>query len=286
MRTQSITLATSIITLGISVILLFGCKKVADPNAENSVQIVFLHHSTGMNIWKGNADESSKINSFFWETNAIPMWFNEYNEANKTNYLIEQKYFPKGNPYPWNNYPYDYYFIWVENAGSEPYMEEPTLELLTPEYDIIIFKHCFPVSNILEGDSIGNLKDSKKTLSNYKVQYNALKQKINQFPETKFLLWTGAAQVESQNSLENAARAREFFDWVKSEWDEEEDNIFLWDFYELETEGELFLKPEYAIGPDDSHPNTNFANTAAQLFCKRLVDVIENNGKQTSLTGE
>ena len=32
--------------------------------------------------------------------------------------------FPKPNPYGWNNYPYDYYNIWVKNAGEELYMEE------------------------------------------------------------------------------------------------------------------------------------------------------------------
>jgi hypothetical protein len=286
MKPQSLKFTFIIIVLGFPIIFLFGCKKGADPNAENAVNIIFLHHSTGMNIWKGNADESSKLNSLFWETNAVPMWFNEYNEAHNTNYIIEQRNFPKGKPYSWDNYPYDYYTIWVKNAGTEPYMEEPTLEILSKDYEVVVFKHCFPVSNILEGDSIGNVEDSKKTLSNYKAQYAALKSKIKQFPKTKFLLWTGAAQVESQNSIENAERAREFFHWVKNEWDTEGDNIFIWDFYELETEGGLFLKSEYAAGPDDSHPNANFSNQAAQLFCNRLVDVIENNGSQTSLTGE
>ena len=46
------------------------------------------------------------------------------------------------------NDPYDYYNIWVKNAGNEPYKGEPTLEILTSKYDVIIFKHCFPSSNV------------------------------------------------------------------------------------------------------------------------------------------
>ena len=63
------------------------------------------------------------------------------------------------------------------------------------------------------------------------------------------------------------------------------DNIFLWDFYELETEGGLYLKPEYATSPTNSHPNKDFAQKVAPYFCQRIVDVIENDGTKTTLTG-
>ena len=56
-------------------------------------------------------------------------------QADISKYFIEEKIFPKAEPYGWNNYPYDYYNIWVKNAGEQPFMEEPTLEILTKEYD-------------------------------------------------------------------------------------------------------------------------------------------------------
>lgn len=263
------------ITLGFTVLIFAECNKGADPNAENAVKIIFLHHSTGMTVWKGDAATSGKLKNLFSETNAVPKWFDEYNLSNNTNYIISERSFPKGKPYGWNNYPYDYYNIWVKHGGGEAYMEEETLEILTENYDLIIFKHCFPVSNIVDGDSIGDINSDEKTMANYKLQYAALKEKIYQFPDTKFIVWTGAAQVESQNSIENARRAREFFNWVKDEWDGTNDNIYLWDFFELETEGGLFLIPEYAASVDDSHPNAAFANSVAPLFCERIVDVIK-----------
>ena len=55
------------------------------------------------------------------------------------------------------------------------------------------------------------------------------------------------------------------------------------DFDTLETEGGLYLLPEYSAG--DSHPNDTFAQQVAPLFGQRLVNVIEGRGDSTSLTG-
>ena len=81
---------------------------------------------------------------------------------------------------------------------------------------------------------------------------------MRSFPDTKFIVWTGAALTEATTTPDEAQRTREFFDWVKAEWDEPGDNIFLWDFYELETEGGPYLKPEYASAPDNPHPTPEF----------------------------
>ena len=89
---------------------------------------------------------------------------------------IEEMAFPKASPYGWHNYPYDYYNIWVKNAGNEPFMEEPTLEILTKQYQVVIFKHCFPVSNIQPDQDSADINSDFKSLSNYKLQYLALKR--------------------------------------------------------------------------------------------------------------
>ena len=187
--------------------------------------------------------------------------------------------------YGWDNYPYDYYNIWVKHGNKRSYKFEPTLKTLTPLWNVIIFKHCFPVSAIVE-DNDADINSPVKTLANYKLQYNALKKKLHEYPDTKFILWTGAALTEKANTPARAERAREFFTWVKNEWDEPGDNIYLWDFYELETEGGLYLKGEYAASLTDSHPNKKFSAQVAPLFCQRVVDVIKNDGAKTNLKGE
>lgn len=264
-----------------------GKKTVSDDSDKMKTNILFLHHSTGENIWYGNrSTPRSVIRKTVYKESAVSWWFRQYNKTNGTDYTIVEQKFPKREPYGWNNYPYDYYNIWVKNAGSQPYMTEPTLEMLTRDYNVIIWKHCYPVGNILEDTGNPDIDSSEKRIENYKLQYQALKDKMREFPQTKFIVWTGAALVKSWTTEEQAKRTRLFFDWVKSEWDEPDDNIFLWDFYELETEGGLYLRENNAAKPNNPHPGNKFSGRASLLFCNRIVDVMENDGRGTTLIGE
>ncbi len=274
-----------------STILLYQCNNAQinyDQKADNmpegnyNYHIILLHHSTGGNVWNGNlpiADDSKTLST-------VPGWFTDYNSKNGTAFHIEEKVFPKAEPYGWNNYPYDYYNIWVKNGGDELYMEEPTIEMLSKEYDMVIFKHCFPVSYIEEDSGTPDIDSPEKRIENYKVQYEALKTKMQEFPDTKFIVWTGAALVKNQTTEAHAKRAKTFFDWVRNEWDSADDNIYLWDLYELETEGDLYVQNKNARSSGDSHLGADFAGRAAILFSQRIVDIIETNGEKTSLTGE
>ena len=164
-------------------------------------------------------------------------------------------------------------------------MEEPTLEMLTREYNVIIWKHCFPVSNVKKDEGNPDIDSDEKTVQNYKLQYEALKKKMHEFPNTLFIVWTGAAQVEEKTDAERAERARSFFTWVTENWDEPGDNIYIWDFRQLETGGNLFLERKNAVSASIRIPTGRFSGRAAKLFCQRIVDVIENKGTKTDLTG-
>src|ERR1035437_2047201 len=97
-------------------------------NIEDEIRIAFLHHSTGQNIWNGNRSTPfSKIvrkiknKIFFFILNKkpdLPKLFQRYNKDFNSNYIINEFTFPKSAPYVWHNYPYDYYNIWVKNAGD------------------------------------------------------------------------------------------------------------------------------------------------------------------------
>lgn len=279
----------------ILIVLVVSLNSCKEKEKTSDMNILYIHHSTGGVIWQGEKASiitraARKVSTRFADALGgqakLPALFEKYNKDNGKNYLITETAFPKAAPYGWHNYPYDYYDIWVKHAGNEPYMEEPTLEILTKQYQVISFKHCYPVSNIKADQDSSSIDSDYKSLANYKLQYNALRDKMHEFPNTKFILWTGAVRVKSALSEDEALRAREFFTWVKEEWDLPEDNIFIWDFYELETEGGLYLKDEYATSDTDSHPNTVFASKAVGLVFNRIVDVIENNGTRTNLKGE
>lgn len=269
-------LCIKFLILGWLLFLLFSQIHPSNGNLMNAsafaqeINILFLHHSTGQVIWEGG----------------VPDLIDQYNHKNGTSYFIEAQEFPKDYPYGWSNYPYDYWNIWVEHAGEEPFMEEPTLEILTQDYQMIIWKHCFPVSDIEENSGEADVSSDVKSIENYQLQYLALKEKMHEFPETLFLVWTGAAQVKGATTKGNAQRAQKFFEWVKKEWDQPGDNIYIWDFFQLETEGGIYLKNQYAASSDDSHPNYEFAERVAPMLVQRIVDVIEGRGDEGSLTGE
>lgn len=279
---------------GILILLAFSINSCKEKENKSDMNIIFLHHSTGDIIWHGKklsiftraVRKASKDLANLIAKAELPSLFDKYNKETGRNYFIKEMIFPKAVPYGWHNYPYDYYDIWVKHAGNQPYMEEPTLEMLTKNYQVIVFKHCFPVSNIQPDKDSADINSDYKSLANYKLQYTALKDKLREFPDTKFILWTGPALVKSANSEESAVRAREFFTWVKEKWDQPDDNIYLWDFYELETEGGLYLKEEYAASETDSHPNYEFARRVTTLIFNRIIDVIENGGTKTNLKGE
>ncbi|WP_430934277.1 hypothetical protein [Saccharicrinis sp. 156] len=287
MKTNLLLLLVFILFLPI-----MSCKQEAE---KPDIKILFLHHSTGNYIWHGQPPSllrrvirkiSPSIDDKLSKKALLPSYFKSYNKNHKRNYSISEMDFPKASPYGWNNNPFDYYNIWVKNAGDKPFKKEPTLEILTKDYQVITFKHCFPVTNIREDLDSADINSSARTIANYKLQYLALRDKLHTFPKNKFILFTGAVQVESNLPEDQARRARKFFEWVRNEWDLENDNIYLWDLYSLETEGGLYLKEEYAVSKNDSHPNKEFSTRASKLLFNRIIDVIENNGETTALTGE
>jgi hypothetical protein len=273
-------------------IMIISCNQ--EENISN-MNIIFLHHSTGGVIWEGGSSSlasnmarkvSNRLADFLSPKAKLPALFDEFNEKQNKNYRIKEMIFPKPAPYGWNNYPFDYYNIWVKNSGQRPFLGEPTLELLTKEFQVIIFKHCFPSSNILADLDSADINSDIKTISNYKLQYLILRDKLHDFPDTKFILFTGPAQVKSLTTEDQARRSREFYEWVTRDWDLPFDNIYLWDLYKLQTGGDLYFRDDYAVSPYDSHPNEEFASKAVKLLFNRIIDIVENKGSGTQLTGE
>ncbi len=283
------------LVLFLALLMIVNLNSCKQKEKTSEMNIIYLHHSTGAAIWQGTKISlikkaagkiSPKLANVVGKRARLPLLFEKYNKENGKNYLIKEMAFPKVSPYGWNNNPFDYYNIWVKNAGNEPFMEEPTLEILSKEYQVVIFKHCYPVSRIQAENDSADVNSDYKSVSNYKVQYAALRDKLHQFPGTSFILFTGAADVKSNVSEDEAKRSKEFFTWVTNEWDLPGDNIHIWDLYSLETEGGLYLRDEYAVSPTDPHPNGEFAGKVVQLLFNRIIDIIDNDAKGTKLTGE
>ena len=214
-------------------------NKNANRSDDKKEKIVFLHHSTGEIIWNAGVDTDLE------------------------DYHTTVKWYPENS----DNMPYDYWNIWVNRGTSEIPIGE-----LTDNYDLIVFKHCYPVSYIEAEDGSENIGSEKKTLSSYKLQYNALKEEMKKYPDTRFLVWTGATLIESETDQAHAQRAQQFFDWVINDWDVAGDNIYVWDFYNLQTEGGLYFRDSYSAG--DSHPNADFAVMVATDLSLKIMKIM------------
>jgi hypothetical protein len=258
------------------------------PRMTGPVRIAYLHHSTGKSVWDGG----------------VPAFIQDWNKSHRTDYRVQELTYPAttgglpllgrlphrvrrvlGATYPWANYPYDYWNLWIAHAGKSRDRGELNLDDLVKDHDVIVFKHCFPVSGIRPEAGSPSVSSEAKTLGNYRLQYEALKKRLHEFPSKRFIVWTGPALTQASTTAEDAERARQFFEWVKGTWDEKGDNIFVWDFHALETEGGLYLKPEFAAAADDSHPNAAFSRAVAPAMGQRIVDVIEGRGDTAGIVG-
>lgn len=243
-------------------------RRSAGEPLTGTVRIAYLHHSTGGVVWGGGVPE------------AIQAW----NAAHATDYRITERTYPAtSGGYPWANDPYDYWNLWVAHQGTSRDRGELNLDDLAATAEVIVLKHCFPVSDVQADGAAPEVGSEVRTLANYQLQYQALKARLHQFPSTRFLVWTGAALRQAETSEAAATRARDFATWVKTVWDEPGDNVWVWDFRELETGGGLYLLPANSAG--DSHPGEAFASRAAPLVARRIVDVVEGRGDTGSLTG-
>lgn len=249
------------------------CLLSASSVASFSQNVIFLHHSTGANLYNQGH---------------VAQWFTDYNSAHGKSYTITERAYPD-TPYPWDNYPYDYWNLWINNQCNNTNSTIACLDNFCANYDIIVFKHCFPGADILEDEATPSVSSPIKTMANYQLQYRALRDLMDSYPNNKFIVWTLAPLHRLETTASNAARARQFVDWVKNDWLQEDGkehaNIFIFDFYGYVAEsnpspanGQVdCLKYEYEKSHTDvnSHPNQLANETVGPVFAQFIVNVIE-----------
>jgi hypothetical protein len=243
--------------------------------AAMSQKAIFLHHSTGWGVYtEGHVAE----------------WIANYNNDHATSYVLDQRSFP-GAPYPWDNYPYDYWNLWINNVCDNSNPGIACMDNLCANYDVIIFKHCYPGAGIIDDPANPVAGSPVRSLATYKLQYRALRDLMDSYPDNKFIVWTLAPLHRLVTNATIAARARTFVDWVKNDWLTEDGkqhpNIYIFDLFGYLAESNPSpaqgavncLKYEYEFqheNTDDSHPNTLANETVGPLFAQFIVNTIES----------
>lgn len=237
-------------------------------------KVIFLHHSTGSGVYyDGN----------------VAQWIANYNTANGTSYQISERSYPD-TPYPWANYPYDYWKLWINGQCNNTDPDIECLDKLTQNFDVIIFKHCFPGASIQADDGNPLVSSEIKTINNYKLQYRALRTLMDSYPTKKFIIWTLVPLHRLATNPNEASRAKQFVDWVKTAWLTEDGkshpNIHIFDFFSYAAEsnpapvnGQVnCLKYIYELdhNGNDSHPNLFANQTIGPIFAQFIVNTIGN----------
>lgn len=145
------------------------------------------------------------------------------------------------------------------------------------ENDIIMFKPCFPNSDIgANGAPPGNPLEKDRTIWNYKSVFENLGERFLKAPRKLFLYVTAPPLVPGETSAENANRAREFNNWVKSDFIADyrkrtgPENFWVFDLFDVLADSSNYLKPEYRRSDTNSHPNADGSRDATSRFLQFL----------------
>jgi len=142
--------------------------------------------------------------------------------------------------------------------------------------DIVMFKSCFPNSNIVaEGDGEGDPFAAERTIANYRTTFEELQNEMQKHPNKLFIYMTAPPLHPDATTLENAARARKFNDWLlkvfQPEYVEQTGlhNFYVFDLFGALSDDNNVLKKEYLRDRDaDSHPNYKGSKEAVDAFIK------------------
>ena len=248
---------------------LFGCGKPVVPDDQTSLSLapgldpgkppqkltmVWLHHSTGDQLLEGGLLAGLKANDLdFYDIN--------YQEAVVDGYVIGDHTDPADFPKSFNTPKYfDAIKAW-ELKGDKK------------QHDIIMFKSCFPASDI-EDDTM---------LEQYKSYYVSLLPTFKAHPEILFIAMSTPPLIKRETTPDRAARARIWSRWITNEWAKDVKNVKAFDLFGalaiLEGKPDAnTLVPQFSVGKRDSHPSPAGAKAVTRMFIPWLNRTVREAG--------
>jgi hypothetical protein len=227
----------------------------------DKIRVIFLHHSTGGNLIRdGRARER-----FASADPRIEFWDHGYDPAGLRGLLRVHAFLDRPEVglrdgagrlqlstwhVPNNNTDPDGLAVLFQQPVTTP--PQNALSRLL-DFDVIIFKSCYPVTAI---------KDDAQ-LETYQQYYRTIRDTIDRFPEKLFIPMTPPPLRASLTTPEQAARARQFADWMTSDaFTGGRENIAVYDFFDAlaapasDLTNANTLQPRFCLpDPNDSHPN-------------------------------
>lgn len=266
-----------ITTSALAVLLAFTAAAAL---SQTTNDLIFIHHSCGENWLNNSLDAALRAKSYIDERNDITYGTTLSPDSGRPASLGD---------IPGDNTNMNHWILWFND-----YLEGvKTHGCASGTNTIIMFKSCYPISNVDEvgtepgspfsdGQSIVNYKavyrnpnGSGETYSNDGYAYKALEDVFAANPNVLFIPVTSPSCVPRDTNVENADRARQFNNWLKGEWLSGYksrtglNNVAVFDWFDFlanpddagDSERNM-TKDDYRTSNSDSHPN-EIANAAS-----------------------
>ncbi len=237
--------------LRVAALVLLLALLTSVPVSSQTIRILFLHHSTGENLINGGgvreglAARGYEFYDHGYNGDGLRLADGSYNGMN---FNVPDD----------NTDPDGFARIFAQPLHDPP---DNTFSYLM-QYDVIIFKSCFPVSNI----------GSDEQLAEYQSHYLSIRDRMDQYPNKLFIIVTQPPQVPGSSDRQESQRARAFSQWLQSDdYLAGHPNVFVFDFFDLLAGSDDFLRPEYRVDDYDAHPNERANEEIGPLF----VDLID-----------
>lgn len=260
-----------------------------DPTPPDTpVKLVFIHHSTGENWladeWGGLGQALMQNNYFVSDTN---YGWGPDGIGDRTDIVDWQDWFrgPESQRYMAAVYSESEQHASYSRLGSDP----------GGENSIVMFKSCFPNSDLSGSPDDPPTPGRDYTVANAKYIYNDLLAYFRTRPDKLFVVVTAPPLSDSTH----AANARAFNTWLMQDWLTENDytgnNVVVFDFYNILTDpdnhhryhngGIEYINDQgsntlyYPSSPGDDHPNPKGSRKATDEFVV-LLNVYYNRWRQ------
>jgi hypothetical protein len=222
---------------------------------------IFLHHSTGGNIWGPNGSSTS-----------VPLEMTAYNSGHGYSgsmavTMNEEWWSPGDNE-------------WVT---QHQFFENPDpvtgIGYYLPGNKIIVIKSCFPASSM---PGIGQPSDTLtpwlKSVYNYKWHWRHIVKVMAEHPGNFFAIWTNAPLEPYSTNTTEAFYSNQFCTWAKDTLATGLDqvygafppNVYVFDFFHKLTSPNGMMLSSYAVSPGDSHPNASATALVAPQFVQEI----------------
>jgi len=225
----------------------------------NYTNIIFLHHSVGHNLI-----EQGQVRELFTQAGYV-FFDHDYNHIGLRDPSGEHLGYSYNVPQD-NTDPDGLAGIFSQHLYPIPVNAFSGLM----QHEVIIFKSCFPTSDI----------PSEEMLDEYKAYYLGMRDVFNEHLDKIFIVVTPPPLNPSETKMEIAMRARRFSDWLGSdEYLGGRSNVFTFDLFDLLAEGDSqspefnMLKAEFRED-EDSHPTREVNQRIGPIFVEVVIKSI------------